>query len=54
MLVNANIKMEVIEMLLTIAPLNALLRVIKVLTDEKKKHLSSLGITVDSTFEDFI
>lgn len=37
---------------LTIAPLNTLLRVIKVLTDEKaKKHLSSLGITVDSTLK---
>lgn len=30
-------KMEVIEMPLTIAPLNTLLRVIKVLTDEKTK-----------------
>lgn len=37
---------------LTIAPLNTLLRVIKVLTDEKtKKHLSSLCITVDSTLK---
>ena len=37
---------------LTIAPLNTLLRVIKVLKDEKtKKHLSSLGITVDSTLK---
>ena len=37
---------------LTIAPLNTLLRVIKVLTDEKtKKHLSNLGITVDSTLK---
>lgn len=37
---------------LTIAPLNTLLRVIKVLTDEKtKKHLSSLGIAVDSTLK---
>ena len=37
---------------LTIAPLNTLLRVIKVLTDEKtKKHLGSLGITVDSTLK---
>ena len=45
-------KMEVIEMPLTIAPLNTLLRVIKVLSDEKtKKHLSSLGITVDSTLK---
>lgn len=32
-----------------VAPTNALLRVVKVLTDEKtKKHLESLGITVNS------
>ncbi len=34
---------------LVIAPLNEELRVIKILTDEKtKKHLESLGITIDS------
>ncbi len=34
---------------LVIAPLNKELRVIKILTDEKtKKHLESLGITIDS------
>ncbi len=34
---------------LVIAPLNKELRVIKILTDEKtKKHLASLGITIDS------
>lgn len=34
---------------LVIAPLNVLLTVIKILLDEKtKKHLESLGITIDS------
>lgn len=34
---------------LVIAPLNKELRVIKILTDERtKKHLESLGITIDS------
>lgn len=35
---------------LIIAPLNKELKVIKIFTEEKvKKHLQSLGITVDST-----
>ncbi len=34
---------------LVIAPLNVVLTVIKILLDEKtKKHLESLGITIDS------
>ncbi|HBS10835.1 MAG TPA: ferrous iron transport protein A [Firmicutes bacterium] len=34
---------------LIIAPLNVILTVIKILLDEKtKKHLESLGITIDS------
>lgn len=34
---------------LTIAPINVVLRVIKILADGKlKKHLESLGITVDT------
>ncbi len=33
-----------------IAPLNKELKIIKILTDEKtKKHLESLGITINST-----
>lgn len=35
---------------LIIAPLNKELKVIKIFTEEKvKKHLQSLGITIDST-----
>ena len=34
---------------LIIAPLNVILKVIKILRDDKtKKHLESLGITIDS------
>ncbi len=34
---------------LIIAPLNVILKVIKILLDDKtKKHLESLGITIDS------
>ncbi len=34
---------------LVMAPINVSLRVLKILTDEKtKKHLESLGITIDS------
>ncbi|MCR5706019.1 MAG: ferrous iron transport protein A [Acholeplasmatales bacterium] len=37
---------------LVIAPLNQILKVIKILADEKsKKHLESLGITVDSELQ---
>jgi ferrous iron transport protein A len=37
---------------LVIAPLNQILKVIKILADEKsKKHLENLGITVDSELE---
>ncbi len=37
---------------LVIAPLNQELRVIKILADEKtKKHLESLGITINSTLK---
>ncbi len=35
---------------LVIAPCNVLLKIIKILSDEKvKKHLESLGITINST-----
>lgn len=34
---------------LVVAPLNKVLKVIKILTDDKtKKHLENLGITIDS------
>ncbi len=34
---------------IALAPLNQMLRVVKILADEKtKKHLESLGITIDS------
>lgn len=34
---------------IVVAPIGQLLRVIKILTDDKtKKHLESLGITIDS------
>ena len=34
---------------LIVAPINVPVRVVKILTDEKtKKHLESLGITIDS------
>lgn len=34
---------------LVVAPMNKVLKVIKILTDEKtKKHLENLGITIDS------
>ena len=34
---------------LVVAPMNVPVRVVKILTDEKtKKHLESLGVTVDS------
>ena len=37
---------------LIIAPLNKPLRVVKILADEKtKKHLESLGITINSELE---
>ncbi|MCR5786901.1 MAG: ferrous iron transport protein A [Acholeplasmatales bacterium] len=37
---------------LIIAPLNQELKIIKILTDEKtKKHLESLGITINSTLK---
>ena len=37
---------------LVIAPMSKKLKVIKILTDEKtKKHLASLGITIDSEME---
>ena len=37
---------------LIIAPLNKTLKVIKLLVDQKtKKHLESLGITINSTLE---
>lgn len=34
---------------IVIAPINVVLKVVKILTDQKtKKHLESLGITIDS------
>ncbi len=37
---------------LMIAPLNQPIKVVKILADEKtKKHLESLGITINSTIE---
>jgi len=37
------------NMPIALAPLNQMLRVVKILADEKtKKHLESLGITIDS------
>lgn len=34
---------------LSLAPINTVLKVLKILTDEKtKKHLESLGITIDA------
>ncbi len=37
---------------LVIAPLNVSLKIVKILADEKtKKHLESLGITIDSNLE---
>lgn len=37
---------------IVIAPLHQVVRVVKILTDDKlKKHLESLGITIDSEIE---